>query len=35
VESLPCNERIAITWSIRPAGKLAAVNAIATEAGCL
>ena len=35
IESLPCNERIVVAWSVEQTGKLASANAIITEAGCL
>lgn len=35
IESLPCNERIAVAWSVEQSGKLTSANATVTEAGCL
>ncbi|NIJ21291.1 hypothetical protein FHS95_002994 [Sphingomonas naasensis] len=35
VESLPCNARIAIDWSVDPGGRLVSTNANVAEASCL
>lgn len=35
IESLPCNERIDIGWSVDTHGKLATADATVAEAGCL
>jgi hypothetical protein len=35
IESLPCNERIAVAWLADQSGKLTSANATVTEAGCL
>lgn len=35
IESLPCNERIAVAWSVDQGGKLTSSKAFVTEAGCL
>lgn len=35
IESLPCNERITITWAADSDGKLTTADARVSEAGCL